>query len=225
MTKTCKKCQAEKPLADFYDHKGFKSGKETTCKACLKAKRQASYQPKPPRWAPFDPTATTKLCKKCDVTKPFADFHADCKRRDGRYPHCKECHYGYMRHRYYTNPNVKPMRIAAYARRKDDPQFIADAKRRNDEFYGSVEGRAKTLLNGARQRDPNCTLTLDHIKQGIEAGRCPMTGIEFDLTKNHQNISGRSKSTYSPSIDRIDSFKGYTNENVRVVIWQYNMAI
>lgn len=166
-----------------------------------------------------------KFCKKCSTEKPLSEFHNDAKRRDGKYIYCKNCHYAYMRNRYSTDPTVKTKRIANYAkRRSDDPQFVAANKRRSAEFYESIHGRAKTLLAGARRRDANCSVTFEHIVSGIERGNCPITGIKFDLTTEHQAISGRSKSPYSPSLDRIDSRKGYSDENTRIVIWQYNMA-
>ena len=166
-----------------------------------------------------------KFCKKCSTEKPLSDFYDSAARTDGKYPYCKVCHQAYMRNRYSTDPTVRTKRIANYAKRRvDDPEFIAANKRRSAEFYESIEGRARTLLTGARRRDANCSVTLEHIVQGIQRGHCPVTGIRFDLTTGHQALSGRSKSPYSPSLDRIDSRKGYTNENTRIVIWQYNMA-
>lgn len=165
----------------------------------------------------------TKVCKKCDTIKPVSEFHNDAKRRDGKYPHCKECHYAYMRKRYYTNPNVKPLRLAAYARRKDDPDFIVAAKLRSEKHFQSLTGRAKSLLRCAQRSPDGCTIDLEWVKRGIEQGVCPVTGIAFDLTNGHQKITGRAKNPYAPSLDRIDPKGSYSPDNTRVVIWQYNM--
>jgi len=51
------------------------------------------------------------------------------------------------------------------------------------------------------------------------AGCCEITGIPFDF-EPHKIYS---KNPYSPSIDRIDSSKGYTKQNVRIVLWQVNL--
>ena len=52
------------------------------------------------------------------------------------------------------------------------------------------------------------------------AGRCQVTGIPFSCIK----INGSSRRPYYPSIDRIDSKKGYTKDNIRVVTVAYNFA-
>lgn len=38
MFKKCTKCEKEKPLADFYQHKGMKDGHLSVCKGCTKAR-------------------------------------------------------------------------------------------------------------------------------------------------------------------------------------------
>ncbi len=55
----------------------------------------------------------------------------------------------------------------------------------------------------------------------VAAGRCEMTGIEFRIgfgTKKDKNF-------YNPSIDRIDSIKGYTRDNIRVVLYGLNVMM
>lgn len=85
----------------------------------------------------------------------------------------------------------------------------------------SIEVRARSLLNGARQRLPEgFSLTLDFVVRGIERGTCPVTGINFDIDGKYKG--SRHRSPYSPSLDKIDPDKGYTEENTRIVIWQYN---
>lgn len=167
--------------------------------------------------------ARRKRCGKCKSEKTLWSFHNDSKRPDGRYPNCKECHYAYMRNRYRTSPNEKPLRIARYERLKNDPDFIAKAKRRSAKHYGSVEGRARSLMSNARKSPDGCALTLDHIKQGIARGRCVVTGIAFDMTIDQLATVGRHTNPFAPSLDRKDPRQGYTNENTRVVIWQYNL--
>jgi hypothetical protein len=46
-------------------------------------------------------------------------------------------------------------------------------------------------------------------------GRCEITGAEFRISRGAPN-------PYSPSIDRIDSSKGYTPENCRFILWAIN---
>lgn len=86
----------------------------------------------------------------------------------------------------------------------------------------TVEGRASTLFTGARQRavirgEP-LLLTLEHVIEGIRRGRCPRTGMWFDL----RIVERHKQNPCAPSLDRINSQGPYSNENVQVVCWQYN---
>lgn len=47
-------------------------------------------------------------------------------------------------------------------------------------------------------------------------GKCEETGLEFH--------TGANRHPRSPSIDRIDNSKGYTQENSRFVVWGFNAA-
>lgn len=51
--------------------------------------------------------------------------------------------------------------------------------------------------------------------------RCAVTGTEFDLVQIHKN-HGRP---FAPSVDRIDSSKGYTLDNIRLVCLAANYAM
>lgn len=179
-----------------------------------------------PRWPARDPDTMTKVCAKCKIAMPKDNFYNNRQRWDGKYPNCIECHQRYMRTRYATNPQVRQYLSEKNKLNRANPDFVAATKRRSAKFYESIEGRARVLLTNARKSpdgNSKCTVTLDHIIQGIQRGYCPVTKIRFDLTRAHQAASGRKKNPYAPSLDRIDSRGGYTNENTRVVIWQYNM--
>ncbi len=51
-------------------------------------------------------------------------------------------------------------------------------------------------------------------------GRCELTDIKFDFSE-----SAHDRRPFAPSIDRIDSGKGYTESNVRVVCVAVNLAM
>lgn len=40
MSKRCSRCKTEKPLEEFYPHKGHRGGRDSACKACLKTQRE-----------------------------------------------------------------------------------------------------------------------------------------------------------------------------------------
>lgn len=165
-----------------------------------------------------------KQCAKCLKWKDLTDFHNDTRRKDGRYPNCKTCHYAYARHRYMNQPGVREAQQERYRERfATEPGFAAKTQARSRKFYASISGRARTLYAGGLRRDPHATLTLKHVQSGIERGHCAVTGIAFDLSDNHQQITGRAKNPYAPSLDRINPRLGYTDDNTRIVIWQYNL--
>jgi hypothetical protein len=157
-----------------------------------------------PRWPATYVPVTIKRCKQCGVEKSPPEFY-DCKRcRDGKSPRCRSCV------------------LQRIAERRSDPTFLKAEQRRGAARYTSVKGRAQHLLHRARNSPDGCTLTLDDVIRGIELGHCPITGIQFDLSNEHLQLSGRTRNPYGPSLDRINPRVGYTPENTRVVIWQYN---
>ena len=63
-------------------------------------------------------------------------------------------------------------------------------------------------------------LTREWAEEKIEAGVCEVTGLQFEYSKD-----GKDRfQPFIPSVDRIDSSKGYTQDNCRMVVWIYNMA-
>lgn len=81
------------------------------------------------------------------------------------------------------------------------------------------------MVNGARRRAKDqgvdFDLDLDWVKQKIEAGKCEVTGIPFNL----QPAKDKWKHPYAPSLDRVEAGAGYTKDNVRVVVAIYNLAV
>ena len=61
-----------------------------------------------------------------------------------------------------------------------------------------------------------CSITLEWVEQKLLAGVCEVTGIAFEFERNGN--------PFFPSIDRIDSDKGYTPDNCRAVLWIINTA-
>lgn len=171
---------------------------------------------------------TVKICSKCNIEKSLDSFY---KRKGGKFDvaaQCMDCTNKYMRNRYNNWPGVKENHRLKEKERRSNPEIRLKAIKASQRFYSSIEGRARTLLNNARKSPTGkileFSLTLEHILNGIKRGNCAVTNIPFELSNEYQIKTGRTANPFSPSIDRIDSSKGYTNENTRIVIWQYNMA-
>lgn len=86
---------------------------------------------------------------------------------------------------------------------------------------GRVNRMIHNAKTGAKNRHKVFTITKEDILPALERGVCEVTGIPFDFsphpTMNHNPLG--------PSIDRIDSDKGYTPDNIRIVLWFVNCAL
>jgi hypothetical protein len=91
------------------------------------------------------------------------------------------------------------------------------------------------MLSSARKRSKDkkwhCDLTHDFIKELNEkqGGLCPYTGLKLDWEKViSENKTASNNHTFIPycraSLDRIDSSKGYTKDNVQLVAYIVNIV-
>ena len=92
-----------------------------------------------------------------------------------------------------------------------------------DKYTRTARGRAVKLYAAANQRAKRCgspiTIDTEWVEGRLMTGHCEVTGLPFTMEPDN----GRT-SPLSPSLDRIDSSKGYTRDNVQVVVWIYNNA-
>lgn len=86
--------------------------------------------------------------------------------------------------------------------------------------YITPHGRALSLMKLAKKRAKNkgiiFSLTSNWFEERLKYGKCELSGLEFDFL----TPSG----PYAPSVDRIDSTKGYEVSNCRVILWALNAA-
>jgi len=94
-------------------------------------------------------------------------------------------------------------------------------------YDASLHGRAKKLIstihNSKRGKRASMEKTIieNDIFPILEAGYCQLTGLPFDFMPTNKT----HKNPHAPSLDRIDSQKGYTKENCRVVLSAVNDAL
>lgn len=90
-----------------------------------------------------------------------------------------------------------------------------------------VEAALKKNLIGARARAKTkkrtCSIDLDWLLDRVETNNfcCELTGIEF----YSRSFGVEHPRAFSPSIDRIDSSKGYEPNNVRIVLFAINVML
>lgn len=126
---------------------------------------------------------------------------------------------------YNARPDVKAKRQASKATRTMSPAEKANKKRREKvrqaRILATLEGRIKSILKEASRnslsRGREYTITYDDIVTlyNKQRGLCALTGWELNcITRDPRLIS----------IDRIDSDKGYTLDNIHLVAWAANKA-
>lgn len=155
-----------------------------------------------------------KQCFKCKEVKEESEFTRDKRAKDGLFSYCKACNSARASLAYYSN-------LAASRKRNRDRDAENRDKARNKCKSWWKEKRmtdpAYCLWAGAKARAPRKGLEFSIIREDITIPEyCPVLGIKlvFDNTGGFQDSS--------PSIDRIDSAKGYTPDNIIITSWRAN---
>lgn len=139
----------------------------------------------------------TKTCKSCSIDKILSEYPLDKNAKDGHRIHCKSCCNEFKRQKRQKNPES----FREYARKylKEKPE--------------------RKLFNSAQQRAKTNNLEFNlQVEDIVIPEVCPILGIKL-ITNS--NVSGGENN--SASIDRIDSTKGYTKDNIMVISRLANM--
>lgn len=147
---------------------------------------------------------TTKICNRCKEPKLLSEFTKNKASRDGLQYKCRDCDIAYQAERRNKNPE----QVLEYGR-------AYQKNRRKDYNY-----RLQMLINASKQRaknkDREHNISVEDIKKIFpEDGCCPIFGMKLEF-----NNAGFREN--SPSIDRIDSTKGYTPDNIQIISWKAN---
>lgn len=135
-----------------------------------------------------------KKCFKCDTEKSLDEFYKHKGMADGRLNKCKDC-------------------------------TRADVKTNSDRVGNSYDITRKGVMRVMYQSQKNSQKVRWH-------GKVPYTKSEFvdwcisngfDCIYDDWVKSGHEKGL-KPSVDRLDDFKGYSLDNIRLVTWGENRA-
>jgi hypothetical protein len=147
------------------------------------------------------PSVDISLCTSCQQIKASSCFGKHSRTKNGLHYHCRECKKEKARHLYAKDP--------IYHRAK--------VKRLRD--ANLIRFMVRQAKNRAKKR--NLAFDLDQyvteLGSRLDAGRCELTGIMFE-----RNVG---RSWRNPSIDRIVAKGGYTYDNIRIVLFGYNVAM
>ena len=145
---------------------------------------------------------TERKCAGCGIVKPLSEFYKNQPSIGGGYrTKCKAC----------CRAKSSDWRSRPGAKARVSASHVA-YRRKN---------RARTLCFLAKYRAAlkGLEYSLDEhreeLQRVIDAGVCQVTGLPL-------NLDG-GKTWDSPSLDRIDPTKGYTRENVRIVLYSVNV--
>lgn len=171
-----------------------------------------------------------KTCNHCKTEKPLTCFSRNRASKDGLQAHCKDCQRAANRRSYERNKECHQLR---YRENHDEIrsrqkryrlEHREDYKAIADRYRASEIGRAKQLWAAARNRSKRIgvkfDLSLERMKDVIISGSCEKTGLSFDLEPHGEF----QNNPFAPSVDRINSFGDYTDENVQIVCVAYNIG-
>lgn len=139
--------------------------------------------------------AGVKRCSTCQLEKPKTEFGLAKGITDGLQPLCNSCR-------------------------------VISRKAYNT----SVKGHTQNMISAARKRAKtkgrDFALTIREVEDlwAKQEGKCAVTGLVLE-TENTTEEHDNSRNPFGPSIDRIESTKGYVTGNVRLVVTMANVAM
>ena len=146
----------------------------------------------------------TKQCRLCKKILPLFSFSKNKAAKDGLQNKCRSCDNDYQKVRRIEKKEQRQEYSKEYRKKKS-----------ND-----LDFRLQGLLNASRARAKEKQREHSLTKEDLHSlfpsdGCCPIFGFKLEW-----NGSGFRET--SPSIDRIDSTKGYTKDNVQIISWKAN---
>lgn len=191
-----------------------------------------------------------KYCGKCDTVKSVEEFNKNTNKKDGLSSICKTCHSEYRKKYYRNNKKKEVSQVKKYQQKNpeksgriyegicklDGCNNISYLSKRdiknNKKRYCSKECSYKgsrisefqchfdSIKKGAVKRKKEFDLDVKFLEELYlkQNGKCAITNVPIEV-KHKNDITVLYNSA---SLDRIDSSKGYTEDNVQWVMLGIN---
>ena len=185
------------------------------------------------------------ICTKCNLEKDINFFSKNCKKSNGINSVCKKCHSEYRRKHYLLNRDKVSKQVRNYE--KLHPNFIKSGRviqsicrvcggiayiTKKQQLH-NVQVSCSQKCNSQLKRVTNCQLYLYQVKKRAEKinkefnlsvnfledllikqnNSCAITNVPITI----KNIKEKGALYDTASLDRKDSNKGYTEDNVQWV--------
>lgn len=165
-------------------------------------------------WSEGQAKCRSYLCRACNSAKGKAHYALNAERaaelqRERLAQPSKQKAASELRSRYYAENREQ---WAGYRETQKNKE-ATDPDRRAARMLTWIRARAART---SRDFD----LTHEWIAARLASGLCEVTDVPLELAKPPESRFH----PWAPSVDRMDSKKGYTQDNCRVVCWIYNMA-
>jgi len=200
MRKRCAKCGLEKPLTEFYRREMSTDGRQGRCKECEKQRRKERYR----KIEAAD--GLRDLEQRVRVLELRADLHKGTKV-------CAKCVQVKPLEEFHRNKRLKDGRNSYCKSCTSCMTKTYRARTPGDRLALSLN----TARTTSRRKGLPFTLVLEDVVSLWKAqqGLCAYSGVEMAY-------DGQGGPT-SVSIDRVDSTKGYTKDNIVLACTQVNV--
>lgn len=190
-----------------------------------------------------------KECRLCEETKPFDNFNKSICGRFGYANECKDCRKKARKQLNYPRITEGTKLCNKCGTKQGIKEFSSDSKNSDGlrstckscsiecvyEYGSTFDGFIKVLYNdlkyNAKNRNIKVEITIDDIKQlyNKQTGLCALSMFRMTHNKQPNDSSTHINNKFNISVDRIDSSKDYTIDNIQLVcaivnIIKYNMG-
>jgi rubredoxin len=144
--------------------------------------------------------ATTKTCPKCKINKSYKEFIRNNNQKDALSNVCRECHYIYNTKWKKENKEAHNANHDRWMKTSSAKAWVNDWE---NKYRKTIEGRIRSWKAAAKQRGFAWEIDIYFLKSLPMT--CHYSGVDLTMERKLPNTF---------SIDRIDSSKGYTKDNV-----------